>query len=278
MTTYFNLHVHETFSRCSKQKKQFCHWWDIWKGMGSEEKGNHAYKLHPARIKQNVLCSWRKGEGLEFNRGVWFFKGTYACVLHLLTPAWACLFAPVYTCLRFCTCLHLLESACLHLSTHACDFAPAYICLSLLVCTCFAFSLHLFTHPCDFVPACTCLHLLVYTFFAFSLHLFTHACTFLSVCFHMLFVFISDLHLLTPAWTCLFAPVYTCLHFAFSCLPYAVCFFFQIGFHSPFCFIFQCHFAFCILILLLDTFCIPYVSVYFFFILPCFAFFVPFFL
>ena len=74
--------------------------------MGSEEKGNHAYKLHPARIKQNVLCSWRKGEGLEFNRGVWFFEGTYACGLHLITPAWTCLFALVL--LLVCTCLHML--------------------------------------------------------------------------------------------------------------------------------------------------------------------------
>ena len=84
------------FSRCSNKKKWFCHWWNLWKGMGSEEKRNHAYKLLPSRIKQDVLCSWRKGEGLEFIRGVWFFEGTYACGLHPLTPAYTCLFAPVF--------------------------------------------------------------------------------------------------------------------------------------------------------------------------------------
>ena len=201
--------------------------------MGSEEKGNHAYKLHPARIKQNVLCSWRKGEGLEFNRGVWFFEGTYACGLHLFTPACTCLVMLAF-CFQFASicCLYLFQIDFFE-GTYACGLhllTPAWTCLFALV----------------LLLVCTCLHMLAHCFqfasipYAVSIYFRRYIC--MWFCFHMLFVFISDWFSF-PILCLLF------LHFHFAicilillldtfCIPYVSVYFYFFAFLCFLCSIF----------------------------------------
>ena len=121
-------------------------------------------------------------------------------------------------------------------------FAPAYTCLNFLVCTCLrmlALCFQFASICCFYLfQICTCLNLLVCTCFAFSLNMLA-----------------------------------LCLHFAFSLLSCAVCIYFRLIFIPNLVFAF-CSVSFWYLHPNSASWYILYSICYF--VLPCFAFCVPF--